>query len=283
MSKAVWIGLIVWAALMAGGYYWWQQRQAPDAPAPVAAPAALPADDEPEVVQYPLAGNRPESEPLDADDEPPTPAPEAAEPPPPEPLPELAKSDDAASEAATEVFGQAPVEAFLIPDRVFERTVVWLNSLDGRAVPLRFRSARHTQGLFAVEKQGDRLLISPENSARYDAMVAAFTAADPKLLVDAYQRYYPLLQDAYSDLGVRPGYFNDRLIKLIDHLLAAPEIDGPIEVVRPKVLYRYADAGLESLSSGQKMMIRLGPTHAREVKAQLRKVRAEIIKRRADD
>jgi hypothetical protein len=46
-----------------------------------------------------------------------------------------------------------------------------------------------------------------------------------------------------------PG-FNDRLIEIMDHLLAAPEIEGPIELVQPKVLYRFADPELEKRSWG---------------------------------
>ena len=42
-----------------------------------------------------------------------------------------------------------------------------------------------------------------------------------------YKQYYPLFQQAYVDLGYPEGYFNDRLVEVIDHLLATPGRDRP--------------------------------------------------------
>jgi len=71
---------------------------------------------------------------------------------------------------------------------------------------------------------------------------ARHAASSPRV----YLRFYPLFQQAYQDLGYPNGYFNDRLVKVIDVLLATPQIAGPIELVRPKVMYAFADPTLES-------------------------------------
>ena len=86
-------------------------------------------------------------------------------------------------------------------------------------------------------------------------------------------RYYPLFQEAYEYLGYPSAYFNDRLIDVIDHLLATPVVDGPIRLVRPHVLYKYADPDLEALSAGRKALIRIGPDNANRVKQKLREIR----------
>ncbi|MEJ2700374.1 MAG: DUF3014 domain-containing protein, partial [Desulfuromonadales bacterium] len=65
----------------------------------------------------------------------------------------------------------------------------------------------------------------------------------------------------------------------IDHLLAAPEVQGPIRVVRPSVRYKFADPDLEALSAGQKILIRMGPDNAAKVKAKLREIRQELTAR----
>ena len=91
-----------------------------------------------------------------------------------------------------------------------------------------------------------------------------------------YQRYYPLFQQAYSDLGYPDGYFNDRLIVVIDDLLATPNIDGPLRLVRPHVLYQFADPALESLSAGQKALLRMGRENAAVVKGKLRELREQL-------
>jgi hypothetical protein len=65
-------------------------------------------------------------------------------------------------------------------------------------------------------------------------------------------------------------------VEAIDDLLAAPEIPGAIKLVRPKVLYLFADPALEELSAGQKIMIRMGVENAVRIKARLREFRQEL-------
>ena len=79
-------------------------------------------------------------------------------------------------------------------------------------------------------------------------------------------------------LGYPDGYFNDRLVEVIDHLLATPEIEDPVRVVRPHVLYEYEDPALESLSAGQKLLLRTGPDHAVVVKQFLEEMRERITR-----
>jgi hypothetical protein len=50
---------------------------------------------------------------------------------------------------------------------------------------------------------------------------------------------------------IRVRYFGDRLIEVIDDLLEAPEVQGTIKLVRPKVLYEFAAPELEDLSAGR--------------------------------
>ena len=51
-------------------------------------------------------------------------------------------------------------------------------------------------------------------------------SVDTGRLAALYVRFYPLFQQAYRDLGYPNGYFNDRLVEVIDHLLVTPEIAG---------------------------------------------------------
>lgn len=74
--------------------------------------------------------------------------------------------------------------------------------------------------------------------------------------------HYPLFQQAYQDLGNPDGHFNDRLIEVIDHLLATPVADGPSCWARPKVMYEFADPRLQALSVGQKALLRLEAPHS---------------------
>jgi hypothetical protein len=64
---------------------------------------------------------------------------------------------------------------------------------------------------------------------------------------------------------------------VIDHLLATPDVKGPVALARPGVLYEYADKSLELRSAGQKLLLRMGPENAGAVKSKLRELRAAII------
>jgi hypothetical protein len=106
--------------------------------------------------------------------------------------------------------------------------------------------------------------------------VAVVAAVDTRRAADVYRHYYPLFQQAYRDLGYPTGYFNDRLVEVIDHLLATPAAPAAIELVRPAVFYKYADPALEQLSAGQKILLRVGPDNARLLKAKLAEFRGLV-------
>ena len=58
--------------------------------------------------------------------------------------------------------------------------------------------------------------------------------------------------------------------------IRTPQITGPIELVRPNVMYVFADPKLEALPAGQKLLIRMGADNATVVKAKLMELRAII-------
>jgi hypothetical protein len=119
-------------------------------------------------------------------------------------------------------------------------------------------------------------MLDPANYERYQPIMLLIRATDVEQAVTLYARYYPLFQDAYESLGHPPEYFNDRMIEVIDHLLETPDIEGPIALSRPNVLYEYADRTIESRSAGQKALIRMGKENAAVVKEKLRELRSQL-------
>jgi hypothetical protein len=217
------------------------------------------AQTEKPAVQYPIP-----------EDDTPLPAPE---------LPPLDASDEILRDDLGHAFGEAPIEAFLVPGQLVRHVVATIDSLDRDAIPLRFRPIRHVPERPVVHTEGDQITLSPDNAKRYEPFISALQAADSGQIAALYLRYYPLFQRAYADLGYPDRYFNDRVIQVIDHLLAAPAIVGPIELLQPKVLYVFADPALEQRSWGQKILIRMGPANAELVKAKLREIRRLIAAR----
>src|SRR2546427_2937477 len=88
-----------------------------------------------------------------------------------------------------------------------------------------------------------------------------------------YVRFYPWFQRAYQDLGYPSGYFNDRLIDVIDNVLATPETSTPVALVQSHVLFEFANPDFEALSAGQKIMVRVGGENAAQIRIKLRELR----------
>lgn len=217
---------------------------------------------------------------------PPTPAPSEPQthfPVPQEsqeqPLPALGESDSAIQEALRGLWSGNTFERLFQLDGFIRRVVATIDNLPRKKLPLRLLPVRQAPGKFLTTGKDQGLAISRDNAARYGAYVRMADTVDARKLVALYVRFYPLFQQAYQDLGYPKGYFNDRLIEVIDDLLAAPEVQAPVQLVRPKVFYAFADPELEARSAGQKIMMRIGNENAAKIKAKLREIRDELIHR----
>jgi hypothetical protein len=191
-------------------------------------------------------------------------------------LPALELSDTLLRETLAALAGRSGFEALFYPQNVVRRIVATVDNLPREKAALRLMPVRPAAGRMVLEGEGENRTIASNNAARYRPYVALAEAVDVAKLVEAYVRLYPLFQQAYRELGYPDGYFNDRLVQVIDHLLAAPEIKGPIAVLQRKVLYEYADSDLEARSAGHKILIRAGPDNAARLKAKLREIRQAV-------
>ena len=250
-------------AAVAGGYFLLRTPEraavpAAEAEAPptgIAAPVPAPA---PEVVAA-------------------SPAIPAPEPEPAIPLPALEESDAELGAALTESFGAKVAEQYLRPENFVRNLVVTIDNLPRGSLAADRRPIQPTPGLFVARGRDEALYLSDENYSRYTPFVTLLARTDARTFAALYRRYYPLMQEAYAELGnPEPAEFNTRVLEVIDHLLAAPDVDGPVALIRPKVLYELKDPALEQLSSGQKILLRMGPAHAAAVKAKLAEIRAEL-------
>lgn len=192
-------------------------------------------------------------------------------------LPPLNQSDDYFKLELANIFGST-IEAMLAESGMIERVVATIDNLPRAHVAEQIRPVARLASQFLVNGQDGSggYTTNSANDRRYDEVVGLLSGANMAEVADLYRRFYPLFQSAYVDLGYPQGYFNDRLVEVIDHLLETPELTGPIELVRPHVLYEYEDPDLEALSSGQKLLLRLGDEHAAKTKIALRELRAQI-------
>ena len=258
-STIAWVvGSIALTAALIWGVWQWQTRTTPAVTPPPVSQAPEPAPPAPVApkIEHPI--ERAEAEPS---------APPQAT---------LDASDTAMREALANLFKGNKLPAFVQPMNLIRNIVATIDNLPRSKAAPRLWPVQPTPGRLSTINAGDSLVIAPDNSARYAPVVALAHAIDTKQLVAIYVRFYPLFQQAYRELGYPDGYFNDRLVAVIDHLIATPDVKPPIALVQPKVLYQYADPELEALSAGQKAMIRVGPDNAAVLKAKLREIRYRV-------
>ena len=193
------------------------------------------------------------------------------------PLPALDESDAEVVSGLTELLGgREPLQQFLVPQRIIRNTVVTIDNLPREKIAVNQRPAKPTGGKFIVTGPEDAREIAPENYARYAPFVAVVKKVDAKTLAAFYRGLQPLFQQAYEELGNPGASFDARLRQVIDHLLQTPDVTQPVKLVQPSVTNKYADPKLESLSSGQKLLIRMGPENENALKAKLRELRAAL-------
>lgn len=254
------IVVIVVVALAA----WWYFSHVPDVdfarrgPAP-AAPA--PASTVPEPIEHPIT--EAQAGPASASTA---------------PLPPLLDSDSAAADALAALPGAHGLAGLLVARGLIPHIVATVDALPRHTIGNSILPLTPPTGAFAVDASSGAPTLGAANYARYDAYMQIVNAVDSRTLVTWYVRWYPLFQQAYRQLGYPQGYFNDRLIQAIDNMLAAPNAQPPVQLVATQNgRYALADPTWESLSVGQKLLIRIGPEHERALKAKLRSIRTLLL------
>lgn len=276
-----WLIVAILVVLAAGAYFYLSGPRQAEPPA---------------VVSSPVPDRQPPVEPA-TEPPPEAPLPEAAEsvmeaPPPPPvdemPLPMLTDSDPAVLENLGGLLGEPAVEQYVVSDNVISRIVATVDTLGSRQIPGVVQVVNGPATGFEVtpieqperiirNEEGDEIpqfVIDPANYDRYTPYVEMFEAVDAADWVEAYRNYQPLFLEAYRQMGYSEGSFDDRLVVIIDELLATPDATGPVELIKPEAFYLFSDEDLEALTAGQKIMLRMGNENARRVKEKLREIRA---------
>ncbi len=270
-QRTIWMLSVLWLGLLVAGLYAWQRQSAPAVPTPAPqalapAPDAAPAVPAASAIRFPI----------EAGASAPRPAPNTS-----------AAAPNNMADALVDTLGRKAVLEFLSVDAFAHRVAATVDNLPRAHAPARLWPVHPTAGRFATQQIGEVAAIGAENSRRYGVFVKWVDSLDMKVVAGLYRQLYPNFQSAYEALGYPGRYFNDRVVDVIDHLLETPSVDepvavklpdikGPIQPARPWVIVEFADASLESRSTGQKLLLRMGPDHARTLKAKLRQLRSEI-------
>jgi len=266
MSRGALMGMMV-LLVAAGGFLWWRQahRPAPAAPAPSPPPVAPPPAP------------------------PPPPAPAIRNPVPaaaaPGTLPSLDHSDAYVKKALVDLVGRKAVSTFFRLEGAIGRFVATVNNLATDGATTDLWPVNSTPGRFETETRDGATVPTAHNAERYTPFVRFAAGIDTGRAVALYVRLYPLLQRAYEDLGYPGAYLNDRVVAVIDNLLATPNVSGPIRVKRVGLdggtvggtgLYLFEDPALEAATAGQKILLRMGTENRSKLMAKLTEIRHQI-------
>ncbi len=187
------------------------------------------------------------------------------EAPVPEVLPPVQESDQSIQDALAGLISDKTIISLLHIDNFIQKFVATVDTLPEKKLSRANLPIVPPKGKFLVAGTTEEPQISNKNYKRYSNYVNLLKSLDQDLAIKVYTHFYPLFQAAYEQLGYKNAYFNDRLVYVIEHLLETPNPPDPILLRQPAVLYVYADGGLENLSAGQKILLRIGQEQRMEV------------------
>ncbi|MEZ4599199.1 MAG: DUF3014 domain-containing protein [Syntrophotaleaceae bacterium] len=252
------LGLLV-VTLLVVFFLWPQKPSSPPVVTELERPPAAPLEAEPEI-RYPL----PAEERIASEEEKPA-----------RPLPALADSDPYMKELFLRLFGES--SKVLVSQEFIPRMVLIIDSLPRKEYPHQHVPAQSPPGQFQVSGEAGSRVIAAENFRRYTPYVRLAEAVPSERLKYTYLTVYPLMEQAYRQLGHPKGYFHDRMIQVLDHMIDTPEVEYPLPVVQHVKAFRYADPQLESLSAGRKLLLRMGPDNSQRIRDVLLKLRNQLV------
>jgi hypothetical protein len=130
----------------------------------------------------------------------------------------------------------------------------------------------------AKERSPERYVLNSASYQRYNGVAKVIASLDVPAVCKAYLEFRPLFQAAYAELGFSGEKFDTVLLEAIDVVLGAPVMKGEVALIRPSVMYKFADPEIERLPPAKKQVIRMGPANTRKIQDKLQAFKAELIR-----
>lgn len=258
---------VIAVVVIAGAVYWLLQR---GQPAPEV--AVLPSVP---VVEAPDPGPaEPEAE-LATSQEAEQPAAPTEPSLPPVKLPPLDRSDADVIDFLLDA-SDGSFQEWLIQEHLIRKFVRAINALEEGKLVSQYRPFNDPQTPFTATANGEAWQVNTENYTRYTPYLESLEQVGPERLADIYERYYPLLQQAYEELGVKKGDFKEVTVGALTRITKAPMPPQDATLARPSVTYRFSAAEFEQRSPVEKLLFRMGPENAQRLKKLAEDMLAEL-------
>jgi hypothetical protein len=186
-----------------------------------------------------------------------------------EPLPSLNTSDSFVIARLAAMERGASLLRVLAPEDLIRKFVVFVSNVAEGELPLLEYPLRRLDSSFVVTDIDTNLFeMANATHRRFDPLIDILVALDPQQGVSVYRALRPLFQEAYAEIGYQ-GSFDAVLVQAIDQILNAPAENGPFQLIKPSVMYLYAESRIEDLTPVQKQLLRLGPENTAKLKSVL--------------
>ena len=185
-------------------------------------------------------------------------------------LPSLNDSDGFVRERIQALRAGAAMLSLIADDQLIRKFVVFVENISRHEFPQTDLPYRSVGVEMPVRELDQNLFLMEEGAhARFDGFIDAMTAVDTERAYALYRLLRPLFQQAYAEIGYRGRDFDDALRLAINNVLQATDVEGPYQLVKPSVVYLFADSELENADAVHKQLIRIGPRNSTRLMAKL--------------
>jgi hypothetical protein len=127
-------------------------------------------------------------------------------------------------------------------------------------------------GKFKVIERPGLTYLDPATYDRYNIVADVLDTVSTAGCAKQYRDFKPLFRQAYRELGYPKDDFDQTLLRAIIEILKTPVVEDPIAIEKKVTTYIMVDPVLESLSTPQKHMLRMGPENVQLIQAKLREI-----------
>jgi len=181
----------------------------------------------------------------------------------------LDESDDLVRKLAGELSSHPKLAMWLMSEELIRKFVAAVDNIANGQSPGPQIDFFKPGGDFKVIEEAGEYFLDPESYQRYDLVAEVFASLDSKGCVILYKQLKPAIQEAYKDLGYPDTEFDSTLKKALMVLFKVPVVKQNIQLEKKVVTYTMIDTDLESLSSAQKHLLRMGPENVQVIQGKL--------------
>ncbi len=203
-------------------------------------------------------------------------------------LPSLDESDDWLKIKLPEITWRKELLKLVIDEDMIRRFVVFTDNFAQGVVayehsPFTLPKSKFSPDQANVSQQNNKEVWQwdEDSTRRFSLYVDLVRSMDSESLVQWYFEIKPLIDQAYSELGYGDDDFTQTLQDAITRVLDMELPSNPsMTLVRPSVMYQFADPSLETLPESDKLLLRLGKDNLLVMKSVLLELHEKLAQQK---